>query len=211
MSIDNVYYLRFIIEHPNLSSRETWFYKTNTEKSAKEICEALSMMYVGTCTGLSKFEYVPKSDLSTSDCFVLDDLIREAGSVEERAKFPDEEVYRLICRFNDDAARWEERTPDNTAQTVLADGSTTITVQGPKHKSHRRPKRTDADKARDEGNIAAYLADNPDATRDKVSEATKIAAAHVSESRAWRAHKAQKKEARHKNRARGIGAVGDED
>lgn len=74
-------------------------------------------------------------------------------------------------------------------------------------KPRRRPTRTEADKARDEGNIAAHLADHPDATRDDVATNTGIARAHVSGSKAWKAHKAQRTEARHANRARGVGGT----
>jgi hypothetical protein len=69
----------------------------------------------------------------------------------------------------------------------------------------RRSNRTAADKLRDEGMIAAHLVDHPDATRDDVASAISIARAHVSQSRAWRAHSAARKEATRANRARGRG------
>ena len=73
----------------------------------------------------------------------------------------------------------------------------------------RRRKRTDADKARDEGKIAAHLAEHPDATRDEVAEASGIARAHVSASVAWKSHKAMKRAARKESRTRSVGGVGD--
>lgn len=73
----------------------------------------------------------------------------------------------------------------------------------------RRPKRTDADKVRDEGKIAAHLVQHPDTTRDEIAETTGIAAAHVSNSIVWKAHKVRQKEARKANRARAVGGVGD--
>ena len=74
-------------------------------------------------------------------------------------------------------------------------------------KPKRRPKRTKADTARDDLNIAIFLRENPGARRDDVSKETGIAAAHVSASRAWQLHTTERQQARKKNRARGIGGA----
>jgi len=70
----------------------------------------------------------------------------------------------------------------------------------------RRPKRTDADKTHDEYKIVAHLVGHPDATRDEVATA-----AHVSQSKAWKAHSGKRKDARNAEKASklGIGGVGD--
>jgi len=69
----------------------------------------------------------------------------------------------------------------------------------------RRPRRTRADRTRDNRTIAAFLSDHPTARRDEVSKGTGIAGAHVSESQAWRQCSEARKEASRMNRARAIG------
>ncbi len=73
----------------------------------------------------------------------------------------------------------------------------------------RRPNRTDADKAKDALAIAGYLIDQPNATRDQIARALRIAPGHVSGSGAWKSHTRQRVEARAQNRARAAGGVGD--
>ncbi|MDX2146586.1 MAG: hypothetical protein SFZ23_03610 [Planctomycetota bacterium] len=75
----------------------------------------------------------------------------------------------------------------------------------------RRKKRTKADKAKDEGEIAAALINDPTATRDQIAASTGIAPAHVSSSQAWQAHSVRRRQAQRGNRAvkRGVGGVGD--
>lgn len=73
----------------------------------------------------------------------------------------------------------------------------------PKAGRKRRQDRTEADKIRDEGVIAAYLIEHPDATRDSIAEATGISAAHVSASRAWKHRKADRKRSSAAQRPKG--------
>lgn len=75
-----------------------------------------------------------------------------------------------------------ERALRRTAGTAAGDGT-----------RNRRPKRTEADRVRDEGVILGHLKDHPDATRDQVAAATGISAAHVSASRAWKAETQRRK------------------
>lgn len=60
-------------------------------------------------------------------------------------------------------------------------------------KQKRRAKRTHAQIVEDEGKIAGFLIDNPEATRDQTAAGTGIAQAHVSAAKAWRSHREQRK------------------
>lgn len=108
----------------------------------------------------------------------------------------------LPTDFHAHARAVSGRIVDLRSVTVCDDATLTPT-------RNRRPRRTELDKARDEIQIAAYLKDHPDAKRDEIAEALDIATAHVSYSKAWRAHKTQKKEASEAIRAQGAGGVGD--
>lgn len=112
--------------------------------------------------------------------------------------------------------------PDNAPLVVKIDNADAIgkaladAMMAPKDSGNdsgksRRPDRTRQQMAEDEGKIAGYIVKNPGAKRDEIAEATRIAAAHVSGSRAWKTHKAQLDEARKKNRAtqQGAGGTGD--
>jgi len=69
----------------------------------------------------------------------------------------------------------------------------------------RRAKRSDADVDRDEVKVATYLFEHPGASRDEIADGTRISAAHVSETQAWRREAAIRKEAMKAAKARGLG------
>lgn len=75
----------------------------------------------------------------------------------------------------------------------------------------RRKRRSDQQKRQDECAILDCIESQPGITRDEISTATGIAAAHVSASRAWKAEASARAEAASKRRAArtGIGGVGD--
>lgn len=135
----------------------------------------------------------------------VDELKDDLFSASESA------VQWLVEQLEPTEADAEAGVADALARTPV--DTSTLPVDPRAEKNHtspgRRPKRTDADKARDEGDIAAHLTEHPDATRDDVANETGIAPAHVSASVAWKAHTVMQKAARKANRARASGGVGD--
>jgi hypothetical protein len=92
--------------------------------------------------------------------------------------------------------------PSGAAGTGISEPDTPAVESTPQAeaKRKRRPKRDTAQVTADNDTIREHLRKNPDATRDQTAEATGISAAHVSESRAWKAHSALRDEARKANR-----------
>ena len=129
--------------------------------------------------------------IPTMDSASLDDVVRKALTL---ASWLDDEGYRVSERSFREASSLLR-----VVESHVLELSTSVTSQGQASSNEsqpsRRAKRTEADKLRDEGQIAGYIAEHPDTTRDEIAQATGIACAHVSSSQAWKSHKAGKSEA----------------
>lgn len=105
-------------------------------------------------------------------------------------------------------ADWGTRA-STTGSPASATGTQPPNVEAKGHA--KRPRRDTAQITADNDTIRQFLQKNPEATRDQVAKATGIAQGHVSESRAWKAHKKLQEQARQMEKAskHGIGGVGD--
>ena len=120
----------------------------------------------------------------------------------EREAFPTEIPHGVYERWADPSRqRWVIHLEDTFA--VIASLLTSHHLS--QNKSGRRKNRTEEDKFEDEFTINKHLKACPFATKKQIADATGISTTHIGESKAWKANRRSKKDARAANRAKGHG------